>query len=162
MGNFGKLLLEQIEGWRLSSTGTLTGEKLSTLKESSGWVMGLSSPRMLGSRWSSDKLKSFLSYRSHFWPWPMSWDIQNLQADHISLSPGKTHSVKVFGSHITTSKNPSAWKLDGSLLNKYLAPIQLMWFYPKRTFANGNPCSINKGLSICMGGWLTQFPLKVM
>ena len=28
MGRFGKLLLVQIEGWRLSSTGTLTGEKV--------------------------------------------------------------------------------------------------------------------------------------
>ena len=40
---------------------------------------------------------------------------KNLQADYISLSPGKTHSVKVFGSHITTSRNPSTWKLEGRL-----------------------------------------------
>ena len=43
----------------------------------------------------------------------------HLQADHISLSPGKKHSVKVFGSHITTSRNPSTWKFEGRLLSEF-------------------------------------------
>ena len=30
MGRFGRQLLVQIEGWRLSSTGTFTGENLRT------------------------------------------------------------------------------------------------------------------------------------
>ena len=32
MGRFGMLLLAQIEGWRLWSTGTLTGENCNTLE----------------------------------------------------------------------------------------------------------------------------------
>ena len=48
--------------------------------------------------------------------------MKNLQANHISLSPGKTHSVKVFGSHITASTKKSLWKLEGNFLLSILFP----------------------------------------
>ena len=61
---FGRQHRAQIGGSKLSSTGTLTGENLlKTHFQSSGWVMGLSSLKMLASNCCLDKLKIFLSYR---------------------------------------------------------------------------------------------------
>ena len=122
--------------------------------------MDLSSLRILDSNCFLDKLKSFLSYRFLFFlffhKWIVNIDNFYFQANHISLTPGKKHSVKVFGSHITTNRNPSMWKFEGRL------QIESACSNIPRPFANGNPVSINKGLSICMGGGFTQFPLKVM
>ena len=42
--------------------------------------------------------------------------INKSQANHIPLSPGKKHSVQLQGTHITTSKNPVAWRFESRLL----------------------------------------------
>ena len=115
MGRFGMQLLAQIEGWRLSSTGTLTGENCNTLE-----IFRVSD----GSVFTKDAGFKLLLGQADEFPLLQVSQMRNLtiqkedhfQADHISLSPGKKHSVKLFGSHITTSKNPSTWKLDGRLL----------------------------------------------
>ena len=123
MDRFGMQLLAQIEGWRLSSTGTLTGEKVKqTLR-----IFRVSD----GSVFTKDAGFKLLLGQADEFPLLQVSQMRNLtiqkedhfQADHISLSPGKKHSVKLFGSHITTSKNPSTWKLDGRLLCIYSAPI---------------------------------------
>ena len=36
------------------------------------------------------------------------------QVNHIPLSPGRKHSVQLQGTHITTSKDISPWKLEGN------------------------------------------------
>ena len=77
--------------------------------------MGLSSLRTPDSNFFLDKLKSFLSYRFS----RVYHNIDNnlcFQADHISLTPGKKHNVKIFGSQISTNRNPSTWKFEGRLL----------------------------------------------
>ena len=38
------------------------------------------------------------------------------QDKHMSITPGKKHNVEVFGSQITTSRNPSTWKFEGRLI----------------------------------------------
>ena len=94
----------------------------------------------------------------------------NHQASHISLSPGKKHSVQLQGTHITTSKNQSAWKFESIpllvLVTIWLSAWQnIVNFLTNqcncRPSRNGEPCSKNKGLQVSMGGGLTDISFKV-
>ena len=73
--------------------------------------------RMLGSSFCWVKMETFPSCRYLFdlMYFHIYGGIQH-QASHIPLSPGKKHSIQVSGSHITTTKNPSLWRLEGNSL----------------------------------------------
>ena len=43
----------------------------------------------------------------------------------------------------------------------YISIYVTIYGNTRRTFANGNPCPINTGLSVFMGSRITQLPLKV-
>ena len=99
-GGYHRQELWQVKNWAYARN--LKGERLVCVHQGC-WVQD--DPR---TNW---RVFSFtcLTFDLHIWV----EKFKNLQADHNSLSPGKTHSVKVFGSHITTSRNPSTWKLEG-------------------------------------------------
>ena len=117
MGRFGKLLLVQIEGWRLSSTGTLTGEKLRHARIAQGgrWVCLHQGCWVQTVARTNRGISSPTGFSFVFFNCVVNIDHLYFQIKHISVPPGKKHSVEVFGSHITTSRNPSTWKLEGKL-----------------------------------------------
>ena len=116
MERFGKLLLVQIEGWRLSSTGTLTGENCNT-KDLQGerWVCLHQGCWVQTVARTNRRISSPTGFSFVFFNCVVNIDHLYFQIKHISVPPGKKHSVEVFGSHITTSRSPLTWKLDGML-----------------------------------------------
>ena len=58
------------------------------------------------------------------------------QTRHISLSPGKEHSVEVSGTKVSTATGPTLWKLEGNPF--YIFCTVLFWalFWDYRSSAN--------------------------
>ena len=175
MERFGRQLLAQIEDWRFSLTGTLTGERI--LRRSSCIIFRVGD----GSVFTKDAGFKLLLGQTEEFPLlqvsllclsqlcckssssRLGWSHESLPWKEAQCEGfWKSHHHKQKSFHVEI--RGYALLLDSKLESACSDMVDgYGWCqYSFRPLANGDPCSINKGLSICLGDRLTQLPLKVL